>query len=195
MGNFLIGAKRPAEILLGSQSAAQIYLGTELVWEKETGIWTYYDHGFINDIAWTRNAYGEASSGNSSNDTHLLLYYTGSARGSWRTSMPVKVPRNAHTLQVVFGKANYSPRANFGLIHKDVTGGTGQVNTENGGQVYNSGWVTISGTTTLDMTLNDNLKGSEDYYIVCSALFSGSNRMDLRIYSVRFLDENGAYLN
>lgn len=194
MSDFLIGAKRPSDIYLGKKSLAQVFLGKELVWEKDPGIWTYYDYGFANDIKWTANAYNESASNiGSANRTYLQLYYSVVARGSWRTSTPVKVPRKARTLQVVFGMANLAPRGSFGLIHQSVKGTNGNTNTANGGQW--SGWKTVSKTTTYSMTLNENLIGSSEYYIVCTALFPGGGRSDLRVHRVRFLDANGEYLN
>lgn len=194
MSKLLLGDTRPNEIWLNEQNEVkQIYMDQDLIWERKPDIWTYFNNGFINDITWTANAYGEAAKA-LTKTSYLQLYYTGSARGSWRTSSPVRIPRTAAKLQVKFKKTNSGTlRATFGLVHESVTGGTGQVSTANGGQNY--GWTSLSGTATWTMTLNSNLPNSNEYYIVCSALISGTSRADLEIYTVRFLDANDNYLN
>ncbi len=195
MSDFLIGPKRPSDIYLGEKSLAQVYFGKELVWEKDPGLWTYFDYGYVNGIKWASNQYGEKASAldKAGTGSYLQLYYDTNIRGSWRTRTTVKVPRKARTLQVVFGMYNKAPRGGFGLIHESVSGTNGNTNTANGGQW--SGWNTVSKTTTYSMTLNENLIGSSEYYIVCTALFPGGGRSDLRIYRARFLDADGNYLN
>lgn len=197
MSKLLLGDTRPNEIWLNEQNEIkQIYMGQDLIWERVPDIWTLYYNGTINGITWQKNAYGEAATALTPS-TYLQLYSSSVVRGSWRTSTPIRVPRTAHTLQVRLAKYNTTPRANFGLIHKSVTGDLGHTNVSNGGQIY--GWFNGFGgnnaISTLNMTLNDNLKNSTDYYFVVTALFPGSSRSDLRFYGARFLDANGNYLN
>lgn len=191
MGDLFVGGTRPARILLGAKDVSKLYIGTSLVWQNRPDVWTHFDNGYVDDIAWGANiipnygdaTYGEASLGYVAADGYMRLRIRNGNTANTHyanlaTTNLIYIPSGATALHINGSAYSNSPTIRFGLL---VANAANSIDVTNGGIV--SPLITPSGTyVTQTLALPVDLPRDAQYRIAITA--RGQANMD-RYYRIK----------
>lgn len=199
MSRLLIGTERPQEIWLGNSEITQLYMGTELIWERIPDIWEpmILEVGAAVGVEWVGGLYNNPSDvpyrATCSNTTgvnyRINFSSTSTARyygNCWSTKDTIRIPRTATTLNVRLNKNSsyYQGSYRIGLLPVNASS---WADTSHGGILTSTATVP-SGTTAAypTLTIPESMRGSSEYRIVLSFWGKSDTQKDIIFKRVWF---------
>ena len=182
MGDFLIGTTPPSAIYVGTSPLKELWVGTTKVWPSD--IWTLFDSGYVNDIAWeagtftrpnyTANGYAQLNYVESNGYFRMYIYGAGSTYTHYAvisTATTIKVPRTATTINCQAWRESTSGAYLYlSLVPSDAPN---CISTTNGG-IVTSALTLDTSKKTYSLTLTDAVKGTDNLYL-CLTMRGVSN--------------------
>lgn len=195
MADLFIGTTIPSAIYLGTSPVKEVWVGTTKVWPSE--IWTLFDSGYVNDIAWAANSftrpnytsYGGASLGYVESDGYFRMTISGAGSTYTHyavisTTAAIRVPKTATTINCqAWRTATTGVSMYLSLVPSNAST---CINTSNGGIVTSALTVGTTDKKTYSLTLTDAVKGTDNLYLCLTMRGVADNAKMLFIDKVWF---------